>query len=225
MRSHTRAEEVRRKLADDIVQGRLPPGLPLEEIEIARAFGVSRTPVREAIRQLEAMGFAEARPRRGAVVAAITRERLNEMFSVMKELEALCARYAAEAMTDEERARLAEVHAAAGERASAGDVEGYYFLNDRFHDLIYSGSHNSYLAELTQGVRSRVAPFRRAQFQGPGRLTASHHEHDAVVAAILACNGDAAQRAMSGHIETVRDAFVAIVPSFATGATAARLTV
>ena len=90
--SSTRAEEIRQLLADEIVRGRLPPGLPLEEIELARKFGVSRTPVREAIRQLEATGLAEARPRRGAVVAGVTRERLEEMFLVMLELEALTDR-------------------------------------------------------------------------------------------------------------------------------------
>ncbi len=101
--SSTRAEEIRQLLADEIVRGRLPPGLPLEEIELARKFGVSRTPVREAIRQLEATGLAEARPRRGAVVAGVTRERLEEMFLVMLELEALCARGAARSMTPDER--------------------------------------------------------------------------------------------------------------------------
>ena len=109
--SSTRAEEIRQLLADEIVRGRLPPGLPLEEIELARKFGVSRTPVREAIRQLEATGLAEARPRRGAVVAGVTRERLEEMFLVMLELEALCAREAARSMTPAERTALVAVHA------------------------------------------------------------------------------------------------------------------
>lgn len=212
--SPTRAEEIRQLLAEEIVRGRLPPGVQLDETEIARQFGVSRTPVREAIRQLEATGLAEARPRRGAVVAAVTKERLDEMFFVMLEMEALCAREAARQMTAAERTGLETLHAAGSAPAAAGDVEGYYAHNLRFHDAIYVGTHNRYLAEMTLMVRKRLAPFRRAQFSGENRPALSHAEHGLVVAAIVAGNGEAAAEAMRAHIGVVRDAYVTLVPDF-----------
>src|SRR2546423_228451 len=106
----TRAEELRLQLADEIVRGQLAPGAPLDETDIARRFSVSRTPVREALRQLAASGLIEARAHRGAVVARPTLERLTEMFEAMAELEALCAGLAAERMPAAERARLEAIH-------------------------------------------------------------------------------------------------------------------
>jgi DNA-binding GntR family transcriptional regulator len=208
----TRAEQIRQMLAAEIVRGRLPPGLPLDETEIARKFGVSRTPVREAIRQLEATGLAEARPRRGAVVAAVTKERLDEMFFLMLELEALCAREAARNMTDRERTALQKLLAAGASLAARGKIEAYAKHNLEFHDALYAGGHNSYLKETTLAVRKRLAPFRRAQFFADQRPEHSHEEHARVATAIVRGDGDAAARAMRAHITAVRDAYVALFP-------------
>lgn len=217
--TRTRTEEIRSRLADDIVRGRLAPGLPLEEEELARQFGVSRTPVREAIRQLEATGLAVARPHRGAVVAAITPERLDEMFGVMGELEAICARDCAVRMTPADRRQLEDVHAALGDAVKGGELDAYARLNDRFHDSIYLGSHNSFLQELTAGVRQRLAPFRRAQFHASlHRLAHSWAEHDLVVQAILKGDGAAAAQAMRDHIRTSRRNFDVVVPRGASAA-------
>jgi DNA-binding GntR family transcriptional regulator len=202
----TRAEEIRQRLAEDIVHGRLAPGTPLEEIELARAFGVSRTPVREAIRQLEAEGFAHARPRRGAVVATISSERLQEMFVVMADLEALCAHHAATLMSRAERADLEAAQAACGRAVSSGDIEAYKAANERFHDALYRGAHNGFLAELTAGVRRKVAPFRRAQFHTLGRLQKSFAEHQAIVDAVLRGEAEKAAHAMRAHLMTVEKA-------------------
>ncbi|MBI1205743.1 MAG: FCD domain-containing protein [Azospirillum sp.] len=199
----TRAEEIRARIAEDIVRGHLSPGSPLEEIELARAFNVSRTPVREAIRQLEAEGFATARPRRGAVVATIAPDRLHEMFEVMAELEALCAGYCARAMTLEQGRGLEAVLAEGATAVAAGEVLAYSAVNERFHDLIYGGSGNQFLADLALSVRRRCAPFRRAQFYSLGRLQRSHEEHSGIVAAILRGDAAAAAAAMRAHIGTV----------------------
>src|SRR5438128_12664429 len=106
----TRAEELRRHLADEIVRGVLGPGASLEETGIARRFNVPRTPVREALRQLAASGLIEARPHRGAVVASLSHDRLNAMFEAMAELEATCAGLAAERMSAAERQALQQTH-------------------------------------------------------------------------------------------------------------------
>ena len=103
MTKPTKASVIREALADDIVHGRLAPGTPLDEKSMAARFGVSRTPLREAFRQLEAIGLAKARAHHGMVVTALSDRQLNEMFAVMGELEALCASWSALAMSAGER--------------------------------------------------------------------------------------------------------------------------
>jgi DNA-binding GntR family transcriptional regulator len=203
----TRADELRLTLADEIVQGILPPGTALDETDLARRFGVSRTPVREALRLLAASGLVEARPHRSAVVAQPSHERLAGMFEAMAELEALCAGLAAQRMAVAQRRDLERVHAALGAIVRGGDPERYHEINEAFHSAIYRGAGNDYLAELTLATRARVAPFRRAQFRTLGRLAKSHGEHERVVLAILRGDRNGAANAMRGHIETVRAAY------------------
>ncbi len=209
----TAADRVRLAIADDIVRGVIGPGVTLDEVSIAERFSVSRTPVREAIRQLEAIGFVEARPHRGAVVPLFTPEKLNEIFLVMAELEALCARLAAEAATPDEKQELQRAHIACRDAAHEGDVGRYYDLNIKFHETIYALSHNSFLAEVTVGARNRVAPFRRAQFQSLGRLIRSVEEHEAVVDAILAGDAEKAAAAMRDHLGYVRTSVDKVAPA------------
>ena len=203
----TRAEELRLQLADEIVRGVLPPGAALDESDIARRFSVSRTPVREALRQLVASGLVEARAHRGAVVAQPSIDRLTGMFEAMAELEALCAGLAAERMTPAERHRLEAVHEELRMLSHAGNPDRFHEVNERFHNTIYAGSQNDYIAEITLATRVRVQPFRRAQFRNLGRLAKSHAEHDRVVVAILRGDRVGAAVAMRAHIELVRDEY------------------
>ena len=203
----TRAEELRLQLADEIVRGVLPPGAPLDETDIARRFSVSRTPVREALRQLAASGLVETRAHRGAVVARPTLERLTGMFEAMAELEAICAGLAAERMTPVERHRLEAVHEELRVLSHAGNPDRFHEVNERFHNMIYAGSQNTYIAEMTLATRVRVQPFRRAQFRNLGRLAKSHAEHDRVVVAIMRGDKSGAEIAMRAHIELVRDEY------------------
>jgi DNA-binding GntR family transcriptional regulator len=202
----TRTRQIQAAVADDVVHGRIAPGDPLDETRLAAHYNVSRTPIREAIRQLEAIGLAEARPHRGAVAALISAERLDEMFTVMAELEALCACWAAVNMTPRERRELETLHAEGGLLVSRGSVAVYADYNLQFHDAIYRGAHNSFLEELAQSVRQRLAPFRKAQFEGLDRLTKSHVEHDRVVRAILRGEGENAADHTREHMAVVRDA-------------------
>jgi len=203
----TRAEELRLQLADEIVRGVLPPGAPLDETDTARRFSVSRTPVREALRQLAASGLVETRAHRGAVVARPTLERLTGMFEAMAELEAICAGLAAERMTPVERHRLEAVHEELRVLSHAGNPDRFHEVNERFHNMIYAGSQNTYIAEMTLATRVRVQPFRRAQFRNLGRLAKSHAEHDRVVVAIMRGDKSGAEIAMRAHIELVRDEY------------------
>lgn len=213
----TQAERIRASLADAIVRGELGPGVALDETTIAQRFQVSRTPVREAIRQLEAIGFAEARPHRGAVVPHFTPEKLNDMFTVMAEMEALCARFAAEHITAPERKELLLRHEACAEAARAGDVDTYYARNLVFHDAIYRSSHNHYLVEVTLGVRNRLAPFRKLQFEGIGRLARSLAEHDAILQAVFRGDGEGAAALMRRHMQLVRTSVGEVSPSLREG--------
>jgi DNA-binding GntR family transcriptional regulator len=199
----TRAEELRLQLADEIVRGALAPGSALDETDIARRFNVSRTPVREALRQLAASGLVEARAHRGAVVAQPSIERLGGMFEAMAELEALCAGMAAERMSPPERHRLEAIHEELRVLSHAGDPDRFHAVNEHFHSAIYAGSQNAHIAEITLATRKRVQPFRRAQFRNLGRLAQSHAEHDRVAVAIMRGDRHGAANAMRAHIERV----------------------
>ena len=203
----TLAEELRLQLADEIVRGTLAPGATLDETKLARRFQVSRTPVREAIRLLAASGLVEARAHRAALVAQPSGELLAGMFEAMAELEALCAGFAAERMSGEERRSLEDNHENLRVLIHSGDPQRYHEVNEAFHACIYSGAHNRYLADMTLSTRARVQPFRRAQFRVFGRLAKSHDEHDHVVEAILRGDRAAAANAMREHILTVRDEY------------------
>lgn len=203
----TRAEELRLQLADEIVRGALPPGAPLDETDIARRFNVSRTPVREALRQLAASGLVDARAHRGAVVARPSLDRLTGMFEAMAELEAICAGLAAERMTPADRQGLEAIHEELRVLSYTGNPDRFHEVNECFHNAIYAGSQNGYIAEITLATRVRVQPFRRAQFRNLGRLAKSHAEHDRVVVAILRGDKIGAAAAMRAHIELVRDEY------------------
>jgi DNA-binding GntR family transcriptional regulator len=122
----------------------------------------------------------------------------------MAELEALCAGMAAERMTVSERHALQSLHEQLRAISYLGDPQRFHEINEAFHNAIYAGAHNAYLAELALATRKRVQPFRRAQFRNVGRLAKSHAEHDRVVLAILQGDRTAATASMRAHIDTVR---------------------
>lgn len=216
-RTPTRADQLRRALEEDIFSGRLKPGDRLDEQSLAHRFEVSRTPVREALRQLSASGLVEVRPRQGAVVSVITLPRLVEMFEVMAELEAMCARLAARRMSDGERQALRNHVAECESFEQRIDLEGYYAANKVFHDAIYDGSHNEVLAEMTRTLHRRTAPYRRHQLNRPGRISESLAEHKAVVDAILAYDADGAGRLMARHVNVQGDVFTDFISTLPQG--------
>jgi DNA-binding GntR family transcriptional regulator len=197
-------------LTDDIVSRRLAPGAALDEGTLGRRFGASRTPVREALRELAASGLVEIKPHRAPVVVAVDEARIAEMFEVMADLEALCARRASRAMTPEQRISLEAHHREMGEAVRRGDVAAYRAANVIFHVLIYEGAQNSYLREITQATRARIAPYRGAQLEAAQRLAQSYAEHDAIVDAILQGAGDQAAQLMRDHLAVTRDTLARI---------------
>lgn len=198
----TRAERIGAALTERIVSGGMAPGCRLDEQVLATEFGVSRTPVREALRQLVSTGLVEFRARRGVVVACPDAEALADSFEVLAELEGLCARWSARRMTPAERAGLDAFHRQMAALVRNGDRAGYSAANLAIHALVGDGAHNVSLTELVAGLNRRLSPFRGAQFEEPERLARSHTEHGAVVVAVLRGDADAAADAMRDHIRS-----------------------
>lgn len=215
IRSGTTVDQMVRAIGDRIVTGFLRPGEKLDEASLAARFDVSRTPVREALGRLSAMGLVERRPNRGATVAVVTQEHLASMFESMAELEAICARFSAERMTAGERGALEIEHQASARLVHLGAEEDYEYFNTEFHTRLYRGAHSKHIYELTVMTRSRLAPFRRAQFMLPGRLAKSWQEHDVIVTAIMRGDSAAAGQAAKDHVSIVSEAsavFAAVDP-------------
>lgn len=207
--SHSEGEETSRKLrgegiaaqlSSEIISGDLPPGTKLDEQGLTERFGVSRTPVREALHSIVARSLAQRIPYRGVVVSAISRERVEQMFEAMGEIEALCGRFAAERMTMSERGDLAVLHDEMNTLALQLDIDGYRAANTQFHQQIFNGSHNEDMIELAATLRQKLAPFRSSQLGIAERLQQSSQEHDVIVAALLNRDGDSASRALRRHM-------------------------
>ncbi len=194
-----RADALRDQLEQDIITGVLRPGERLDEQTLAARFGVSRTPIREALMQLTSAGLVELQSRRGAFVATLSLREVIERFEVMAALEATCAALAARRITEDERVALLEAHEACMQQAP-GDVDTYYYLNERFHHIIYDACHNSYLAEQARQLHDRLKPFRRLQLRARSRVANSLTEHQAIVDAILAGDSARAEQLLRDHI-------------------------
>ena len=204
--SGTTVDKLADDLAEAILSGEFAPGSRLDEQHLAQRYAVSRTPVREALRQLATTGLIEIRPRRSAVVARVTPAQLEELFIAMGELEATCARLAALSMSPTERRGLLALYDNMKAFAERNDPVGFADANHVFHSMIYKGAHNSVLAETAAAIRRRLEPFRRAQFH-LGRLPGSLAEHGAVVSAIMRGDAAAAHAAMLHHVTLVEQSF------------------
>jgi DNA-binding GntR family transcriptional regulator len=209
----TRADRLADEIAESVLSGEFRPGLRLDEKTLAERYAVSRTPVREALRQLASTGLIDVKPRRGATVVRATSAQLETLFGAMAEIEATCARLSAMSMTPLERRRLASFHDFMLPLALQNDAEGFAAANLTLHSQIYQGAHNAVIADFAAGLRRRLAPFRRAQFRTEGRLPRSHEEHKRVVDAILAGDAAAAHAAMFDHMSLVEESFERLAES------------
>ncbi len=217
MSSGTTVDKLADDLAEAILSGEFAPGSRLDEQHLAQRYSVSRTPVREALRQLATTGLIEMRPRRSAVVASVTPAQLEDLFVAMGELEATCARLSALSMGPTERRRLQALHDQMKEIAAHNDPAAFADANHALHTMIYKGAHNAVLAETAASIRRRLAPFRRAQFHVEGRLPRSLEEHDAVVSAIVRGDAAAAHSAMLYHVTLVEQSFEELCTGQAAG--------
>lgn len=189
----------------DILEGRLRPGQRLEEVALSKKYAVSRTPIREALRQLAATRLVELQPRLGAVVARPTAGEVIELFEVVAELEGIAASLAAQRLLATDREAISQAHDACRLSARGGDAEAYYRINDQFHRAIHSAAHNHVLAQNIQMLDKRLVPYRRFITFRPGRTQEALREHDDIFAALLDQNSECARAAMVQHVRILAD--------------------
>ncbi len=201
------ADQLRQVLEEEIASSLLAPGTRLEEVALAERFGVSRTPIREALQMLSASGLVDLRPRRGAIVASLSLPRLLEMFEMMAEMESICGRLAARRMTEIERVHLQKQHEICGEAVRSNDRDLYYTENVRFHGVIYEGSHNKFLAGEVKRLQRRLQAYRRLQLRSTGRMAESYAEHSAITKAIIEGKDELTASLLQGHVSVQGDRF------------------
>jgi DNA-binding GntR family transcriptional regulator len=215
---------LRDEIENEILMGSLRPGDRLDELSLAERFGVSRTPVREALVQLASAGLVDVHPRRSAVVAQVSAARLVEMFEVMAELEGMAGRLAARRHTQADLDRLLRAHKACREAANRGDSDAYYYENEEFHHAIYAASHNDFLVEQCAALHRRLKPYRRLQLRVRNRVMTSLSEHDTVVEAITRFDADRAQAALQSHVRIQGERFGDLIASLQFGEAETRRT-
>lgn len=220
------AQRLRDALEDDIINGRLRPGDRLDPEQLSARFGVSRTPVREAIQQLTASGLVRVAPKRGTFVTEIGLPELIEMFEVMAELEGMCGRLAARRIDSADAEALRASLRRCQEAAARGDSDDYYYENEQFHHCIYAAARNGFLAAEARRLQSRLMPYRRLQLRVRRRVQRSVEEHEVIVESILDGDAARAERRLQDHILVQGERFSDLVASVhgaaASGAAAAQ---
>jgi DNA-binding GntR family transcriptional regulator len=194
------ADTIRRQLADEIMSGELGLNHRLDEADLAERFAVSRTPIREALRQLAATGLIQMRPRRSAVVAPVDMDVVSQGYEAAAELEGVAAGWAATRSTLSERNELVHLNDECRQLVIEGDHASFAAANLKFHNKIASMARNESLASATMMVRVQIAPYQRVQFLSEAERRQSTLDHDQIVEAIVAMDAEAARREMRNHI-------------------------
>ncbi|MBE2259525.1 MAG: GntR family transcriptional regulator [Candidatus Accumulibacter sp.] len=199
-------EEVAERLRQRIFSHELPPGTRIDEQALTVAYGISRTPLREALKVLAAEGLVTLRPRRGCFVTEISEQDLDDIFPLMAMLEGRCALEATRRATPADLARLAEIHAQLEHFAGNDEIERFFEANQAFHFQIQEMSGNRRLRQVIQDLRKVLKLTRLFSLSIDGRLQQSLAEHAVILAAIEAGDALRAQAAMHDHIMSGRQA-------------------
>lgn len=202
-----RANEIRNILQEEIESGNLPPGAPLDERALATRFNVSRTPVREALQQLAARDLVRIAPRQGVTVARLSISQVRAIMESVGELEALSAKLAARRVDDALRKQLDVAIERCQDAAVQGGSAEYSMANTYFHETIYAGSRNPYLAELIRNARRQIQRYRIRDFQTKTQISKSLKEHLQVARAIQDGDELLAAQAMLLHVPSGSSGF------------------
>ncbi len=191
-----------------IIDGTLKPRERLMEIQLAEELGVSRTPIREALRKLEMEGFIVMVPRKGAYVADLSFKDIADVFEIRSALEGLAASLAAERITDEE---LEEMERCLVEKAEAileNNMDKLVLVDTKFHETIYKASRNERLTNIINNLREQIQRYRATTLAYPGRMQESLDEHRAIVEALQARDVHLARQLAGEHIENAENSMI-----------------
>ncbi|QIE45221.1 GntR family transcriptional regulator [Pseudohalocynthiibacter aestuariivivens] len=194
------ADKIAKELEHLVFTGAFSDGERLDEIKLSKRFGVSRTPIREAIQKLALSGLVVQEPRRGAFVHQPGPVELIQMFEFMAELESACGHLCAKRISDEALALLDAANEKCQIALDHNDVDLYYLENERFHHLIYKSSGNGFLEQEALRLHQRLKPYRRIQLHLRGRMKQSMEEHHEILKALSDGNGCNAAAALRGHV-------------------------
>jgi DNA-binding GntR family transcriptional regulator len=193
------------RLELEILKGQRKPGDRLDERQLADHFGVSRTPVREALQRLAASGLVVSRGRHGLQVAQLSLADLLDAFSVAAEMEALASAQASRRIRPDQRDRLEAAHRACSSAAEVRDVDRFYEANLEFHETIATASHNRVLGEELRRLTVKISPYRRTITFQPGRMESSIPEHEQIMQAIFRGDPVQASQVMRSHVTLLGD--------------------
>jgi len=193
VKSHqTLREKILENIRDAILKGTLKPGERVSEPDLAERYGISRTPIREAFRQLESEGYLTVVPRKGAVVTALSERDVAEFYEIKSMLEGYAAQLAAEKMTDRDIERLSKINNRLADLAAEGDVKSFFRVHNEFHELFIRASGNNKLQELIQQMLKKFNRLRIASLSLPGRMEISVKEHEKIIEAFRNRDGELA---------------------------------
>jgi DNA-binding GntR family transcriptional regulator len=196
-RHQTLRERILETIRDAILKGTLKAGEKVAEPELAERFGISRTPIREAFRQLESEGYLTVIPRKGAVVTCLSERDVEEFYAIKSILEGYAARIAASRLNDREIDRLDAINDRLEQLAREGDVKTFFRVHNEFHELFIKASGNNKLLDLIGQLMMKFNRLRMASLSLPGRMEISVQEHRNIIQAFRAQDGEAADRMVS----------------------------
>ena len=199
--NQTLGERVHDHLKQEILAGRYAPGSELLEVPLSESLGVSRGPIREALRTLEAEGLVEITPRRGAVVTSLSKRDFLEAYQVRKALEVLGVRLAVPRLSESSLVALDARIEAMDEYAAKGDFDAFFEANASFHTAFVEASENRKLIEVYRRLTAQMGPYRRPSARLRGNLDGSIAEHREIVAAARQRDVEATVALVMRHIE------------------------
>lgn len=202
------ADQVFEKLEEDIITGVYPQGELLTELKLVEQLGVSRTPIREALRRLEQERLI-AETGKGSVVLGITIEDLIDIMDIRLRIEGLAAYYTAQNLTPEGLAQLRQISELQDFYYTKQDIDRLRQMDDRFHDAIYTLSGRTVIRDTLQPLHRKTQRYRRISIEDTARLARSVKEHKEIFEAIAAKDGDLAAELITRHIEKAKANMIA----------------
>ncbi len=199
-------QEVATTLREEIFAGTLAPDSFLDEVHLCERLGISRTPLREALKVLTAEGLLRHEPRRGCFVSMVTEQDLDDIFPVIALLEGRCAFEAAQNASESDLIELGAMHDKLQGHAEAGRIADYYACNFAIHEAIILLANNRWLSQSIADLRKILKLSRLQSLSAPGRLKQSLSEHMSVLAALKSRDSQGAEVAMRTHLTRQRDA-------------------